>query len=120
MEFSKPVTLVKEILEEPIAGCPGAYGKYIIEDLLGQFMAYNIGGWFLEKVASDNKKLLEIKDKKIRATSALNAESLSSSQFEKRQKCSIPSVIEDNSSAIENFAFSKNQAEDNFKTPNEY
>jgi hypothetical protein len=114
------IYIVKEILEEPIAGCPGAYGKYIIEDLLGQFMAYNIGGWFLEKVASDNKKLLEIKDKKIRATSALNAESLSSSQFEKRQKCSIPSVIEDNSSAIENFAFSKNQAEDNFKTPNEY
>ena len=63
------IYVVNEILEEPIAGCPGAYGRYMIEDLLGKFRAYRIGGWFLKKVAPDDKQLLEIKDKKTRTTS---------------------------------------------------
>ena len=114
------IYIVNEILEEPITGCPGAYGRYMIEDLLGKFRAYSIGGWFLEKVAPDDKKLLEIKDKIIRATSATNAESPSRNEFEKRQTGATPSAIEDNSSAIENCASSKIQAEDDFKIPNEY
>jgi hypothetical protein len=92
---------VKEILEEPITGCPGAYGKYMIEDLQGQFMAYSIGGWFLEKVSLNDQKLLEEKDQKIGATSALNAESLSKRQFDYGQHGFTPSAIEDNCSAIE-------------------
>jgi hypothetical protein len=92
----------------------------MIEDLLGQLRAYRIGGWFLEKVTPDDKKLLEIKDQNIRATSATNAESPSQSEFEKRQKGATPSAIEDNSSATENCASSKTQAEDDFKIPNEY
>ena len=80
------IYIVTEILEEPITGCPGAYGKYMIEDLQDQFMAYCIGGWFLEKVSLNDQTLLEKKDKKIGATSALDAESPSSIQFEERQQ----------------------------------
>ena len=114
------IYIVNEILEEPIAECPGAYGRYMIEDLLSKFRAYRIGGWFLKKVPLDDKKLLEIKDKNIRATSARNAESPSRNEFEKRQKGATPSAIEDNSSAIENCASSKIEAENDFKIPNEY
>ena len=57
---------VEEVLQEPIPGTPGAYGRYMIEDLLGKFRIHQIGGWFLEKVAPDDKQLLEIKDKKTR------------------------------------------------------
>ncbi|MDE5120762.1 MAG: hypothetical protein O4965_11890, partial [Trichodesmium sp. St19_bin1] len=95
------IYIVKEILEEPITGCPGAYGKYMIEDLKGQFSAYRIGGWFLEKVSLNDQKLLEKKDQKIGATSALDAESPSSSQFEERQQGLAPSAIDKNCSAIE-------------------
>ena len=95
------IYIVKEILEEPITGCPGAYGKYMIEDLQGQFMAYRIGGWFLEKVSLNDQELLEIKDQKIGATSAIDAESPSRSQFDERQQDFTPSAIEENCSAIE-------------------
>ena len=57
---------VEEVLEQPMPGAPGAYGWYMIEDLLGKFRIHQIGGWFLEKVAPDDKQLLEIKDKKTR------------------------------------------------------
>ena len=92
---------MKEILEEPITGCPGAYGKYMIEDLQGQFMAYRIGGWFLEKVSLNDQELLEIKVQKIGATSAIDAESPSRSQFEERQQDFAPSAREENCSARE-------------------
>ena len=109
---------VKKVLQEPIPGIPGGYGQYMIEDLLDKFIPLKVGGWFLEKVASDNKQLLEIKDKKIRATSATNAESLSRSEFEKRQKDITSSAIEDNSSATENFASSRTQEEDDLDVQN--
>ena len=57
---------VEEVLEQPMPGVPGAYGWYMIEDLLDKFRLHKIGGWFLEKVAPDDKQLLEIKDKKTR------------------------------------------------------
>lgn len=112
------IYIVNEILEEPMSGCPGAYGRYMIEDLLGKFRTYRVGGWFLEKVALDDKKLLEIKDKKIRATSATNAKSPSRCEFEKRQKGSTPSAIDDNSSATQNMAYSKAQADDDLDFQN--
>ncbi|MDE5115815.1 MAG: VapE family protein, partial [Trichodesmium sp. St2_bin2_1] len=108
------IYIVKEILEEPIIGCPGAYGKYMIEDLQGQFMAYSIGGWFLEKVSLNDQKLLEEKDQKIGATSAINAESLSKRQFDYGQHGFTPSAIEDNCSAIEeNFSVIENSVSSN-------
>ena len=75
--------------------------KNIIEDLPGQFRAYSIGGWFLEKVSSDDQKLLETKEKKIRATCAISAETSSRSQFHERRQGFTPSAIQDNFSAIE-------------------
>ena len=73
----------------------------MIEDLQDQFMAYCIGGWFLEKVSLNDQELLEIKDQKIGATSAIDAESPSRNQFEERQQDFSPSAIEENCSAIE-------------------
>lgn len=75
--------------------------KNIIEDLPGQFRAYSIGGWFLEKVFSDNQKLLETKEKKRRATCETSTETSSRSQFQERQQGFTPSAIQDNFSAIE-------------------
>ena len=95
------IYIVTEILEEPITGCPGAYGKYMIEDLQDQFMAYCIGGWFLEKVSLNDQELLEIKVQKIGATSAIDSESPSRSQFDERQQDFAPSAREENCSARE-------------------
>ena len=67
----------------------------------GQFRAYSIGGWFLEKVSSDNQKLLETKEKKIRATCETSAETSSRSQFHERQQGFTSFAIQDDLSAIE-------------------
>ena len=114
------IYVVSEILQNPMPGCPGGYGQYMIEDLGGKFTNYSVGGWFLQKVDPDNKQLLEIKDKKTGATSATSDESSSSSGFEKRQKGTAPSAIENNSSATENCTSSKTKAKDDFNIPNEY
>ena len=50
-------------------GAPGAYGWYMIEDLLGKFRTHKVGGWFLEKVAPDDTQLLELIGKKTRTAS---------------------------------------------------
>ena len=67
----------------------------------GQFRAYSIGGWFLEKVSSDNQKLLETTEKKIRATCETSAETSSRSQFHERQQGFTSFAIQDYLSAIE-------------------
>ncbi|MDE5074709.1 MAG: hypothetical protein O4749_01065 [Trichodesmium sp. St5_bin2_1] len=55
----------------------------------------------MEKVSSDNQKLLETKEKKIRATCETSAETSSRSQFYERQQGFTPSAIQDDFSAIE-------------------
>ena len=55
----------------------------------------------MEKVSLNDQELLEIKDQKIGATSAIDAEFPSRSLFEERQQDFAPSAIEENCSAIE-------------------
>ena len=57
------------------------------------------GSW--KKVSSDNQKLLETKEKKIRATCETSAETSSRSQFHERQQGFTSFAIQDDLSAIE-------------------